>query len=117
MTITRNIPSKPIKLSRDKPLLEKDIEGNNRNYAKKLGVTFEKFTSPSKRSVPDDILTFKHGLVVFIEYKAPGKKPTPKQWIDHTRRRAMNCLVYVVDDFTVGRKLMDRLVKLDEGAS
>ena len=45
MTITRNIPSKPIKLSRDKPLLEKDIEGNNRNYAKKLGVTFEKFTS------------------------------------------------------------------------
>ena len=108
------IPSKPIALTRDKPMLEKDVEGNNRTYAKKKGVMFEKFTSPSKRSVPDDILTFPNGLIAFIEYKAPGKRATPKQWLDHQKRRAMGCLVYVVDDPDVGRRVIDTLLELDE---
>jgi len=108
------IPDKPIALTRDKPMLEKDVEGNNRTYAKKKGVMFEKFTSPAKRSVPDDILTFPNGLIAFIEYKAPGKRATPKQWLDHQKRRAMGCLVYVVDDPDVGRRVIDTLLELDE---
>lgn len=107
------IPSKPIALTRDKPMLETDVEGNNRTYAKKKGVMFEKFTSPSKRSVPDDILTFPNGLIAFIEYKAPGKRATPKQWLDHQKRRAMGCLVYVVDNPDVGRRVIEELLFID----
>ena len=109
----KNIPLKPIKLTKDKEVLEKDIEEDNRKYCKKLGVLFEKFTSPQRRSVPDRLLTFPNGLMVFIEYKAPGKRPTPKQWEDHCKRREMGVLVYVVDNAEVGRKLIDKLKDLD----
>lgn len=107
------LPTKPIKLSTDRLILEKDVEEDNRKYAKSLGVMFEKFTSPARRSVPDRMLTFTYGLIVFIEYKAPGKKATPKQWQDHCERRGHEVLVYVVDNADVGRALIERLVELD----
>jgi hypothetical protein len=109
-----NIPTKKIKLISEKPLSEADVEGDNRKFAKKKGVLFEKFTSPSKRSVPDDVLTFPNGLIAFVEYKAPGKFPTLKQWEDHKKRRDSNCLVYVVDDIHKGRAIIEFLIKLDE---
>ena len=110
---TPPLPTKPIKLSRGKTILEKDIEEDNRKYAKSLGVMFEKFTSPARRSVPDRMLTFRFGLIVFIEYKAPGKKVTYKQWQDHCERRDRGVLVYVVDDAAVGRGLIERLYIMD----
>ena len=103
------LPTKPIKLSREKSILEKDIEEDNRKYAKQLGVMFEKFTSPARRSVPDRMLTFENGLIAFIEYKAPGKTVTYKQWQDHCERRGREVLVYVVDNAAAGRHLIRRL--------
>ena len=92
-------------------MLEKDIEDRVGRYAKKFGIMFEKFTSPSKRSVPDRLLTFpgSPAQMVFIEFKAPGKKPTPKQAADHEKRRAIGALVYVVDDIEQGKRLIDAL--------
>ena len=90
-------------------MLEKDIEGNVCRYAKKLGITAEKFTSPAKRSVPDRLLTFKGGAVAYIEFKATGKKATPKQSLDHDKRRAQGSLVYVIDDIKIGKSLVDAL--------
>ena len=110
---TPPLPTKPIKLSRDKSISENYIEGDNRKYALKHGCLFDKFTSPSKRSVPDRMLTCPGGLIAFIEYKAPGKKPTPKQWEDHCERRRRGVLVYVVDDIEIGRRLIDELVEFD----
>ena len=46
---------------------------------KALGVLCYKFVSPSHRGVPDRVLIFPHGLVTFIELKAPGKSPTALQ--------------------------------------
>ena len=111
---TPPLPTKPIKLSRDKSISENYIEEDNRKYALKHGCLFDKFTSPSKRSVPDRMLTCPEGLIAFIEYKAPGKKPTPKQWQDHVERRGRGVLVYVVDDIALGRQLIDDLVALDK---
>jgi hypothetical protein len=37
------------------------------------------------------------GVVEFVELKAPGKKPTAKQELDHQRRRAVGCVVRVID--------------------
>lgn len=110
--IPKNIPNKPIPLSKQKEILEKDVEGDNRVYCNKLNVLFEKYQSVQKRSVPDRLLTFPNGLMVFIEYKRPGKRATVKQFIDHQQRRERGVLVYVIDTKESGRRLIDRLVVL-----
>ena len=108
-----NVPTKPIKLSKDKAIKESAIENNGYKYCATKGVMFEKFVTPNKRSVPDRILTFPNGLIAFIEYKAPGKRATDLQFKDHQRRREHGCLVYVVDDVFLSREIIDFLLDLD----
>ena len=99
---------KPIPIKKPpRKLLEKDIEGAVCDYARRKGVMAEKFTSPNKRSVPDRIFLFPGGKVVFIEFKAPGKKPTEMQKRDHDKRRALGFVVMVVDDVNMGKKIVD----------
>lgn len=78
-------------------MLEKDIERHFVNHVKKLGGRCEKFTSPARRSVPDRLVTLPEGRIIFVELKAPNKKPTPKQLKDHEERRALGCDVRVID--------------------
>ena len=78
-------------------MLEKDVEAYLVRRIKQLGGMAEKFTSPSKRSVPDRIVTLPNGKIIFVELKAPKKKPTPNQLLDHERRRALGCTVLVLD--------------------
>ena len=77
-------------------MLEKTIEAALVKRVKALGGMAEKFTSPSKRSVPDRLVTLPGGRVIFVELKAPGKKPTSKQELDHKRRRDLGCDVRVI---------------------
>lgn len=82
---------------------ERDIEAYLVAEVAKRGGVAEKFTSPSRRSVPDRLVQWPRGLlpanVVFIECKATGEKPTPAQARDHKRRRAMGFVVLVVDSY------------------
>lgn len=78
-------------------MLERDIEKALIARVKKLGGMCEKFTSPNRRSVPDRIVTLPTGIIIFVELKAPGKKPTEAQKRDHQRRRDLGCLVRVID--------------------
>lgn len=78
-------------------MLEKQIEQALLRRVKALGGTCEKFTSPGKRSVPDRIVTLMGGRIIFVECKAPGKKPTLAQQYDHERRRLLGCDVRVID--------------------
>jgi len=78
-------------------MLEQTIERYLVNRIKQLGGTCEKFLSPNRRSVPDRIVILPGGEVIFVEMKAPGKKPTPLQAKDHTLRRALGCAVLVLD--------------------
>ena len=78
-------------------VLEKTIEAALVQRVKSLGGMAEKFTSPAKRSVTDRIVTLPGGRIVFVECKAPGKKPTLAQQKDHERRRALGCEVLVID--------------------
>jgi hypothetical protein len=64
---------------------------------RKLGGVAEKFVSPSKRAVPDRICQFDYDLIVFVELKAKGLKPSPAQAEDHKRRRARGHTVMVLD--------------------
>lgn len=76
---------------------EKDIEGRAKERARRKGWYVRKFTSPSQRSVPDDIF-IKNGAVVFGEFKRPGKKPTMPQAEEHRKLRAAGVEVLVLDD-------------------
>lgn len=78
-------------------MLESVIEKALVARVKALGGMAEKFTSPAKRSVPDRLVTLPGGRIIFVELKAPGKKPTPKQTKDHATRRALGCDVRVID--------------------
>lgn len=78
-------------------MLEKDIESALCARVKSLGGLCEKFVSPGRRSVPDRIVTLPGGVIVFVEVKAPGKKPTDLQERDHARRKALGCRVVVID--------------------
>ncbi len=84
-------------------MLEEDVENALVRRVKKLGGTAEKFTSPGRRSVPDRLVTMPDGSIIFVELKAPGKRPTEKQARDHERRRKMGCDVRVIDSVEVAR--------------
>ncbi|WP_373089337.1 VRR-NUC domain-containing protein [Zhongshania sp.] len=78
-------------------MLERDIERALVKRVKTLGGMAEKFTSPGRRSVPDRLVTLPEGRVIFVELKAPGKKPTDNQLRDHQRRIELGCDVRVID--------------------
>lgn len=96
----------------DKDIKESDIENYLVRKVKRLGGTAEKFKTPGRRSAPDRLLCFICGRAVFVECKAPGKKPTEKQYADHGRRRALGFKVYVVDTKEKVDKLL-RILKRD----
>lgn len=75
---------------------ERDIEKALVRRVKELGGLCEKFTSPGRRSVPDRLVILPD-RIIFVELKAPGKKPTELQQRDHNRRKALGCDVRVID--------------------
>jgi len=58
---------------------EASREQSVRRWCKKVGIDCVKFGSSVDRGWPDRIYLFPDGTVAFIEWKAPGKKPTQQQ--------------------------------------
>lgn len=88
---------------------EKKIEDKVVAYAKTRGMLVYKFASPNRVSVPDRMFIIPGGRVFFIEFKAPGKKPTPKQAREHQLLRQQGSTVYLVDDVYYGKLVIDRM--------
>lgn len=85
-------------------ILEGDIErALVKRVEKELGGLCEKFTTPGRRSAPDRIITLPNGRIIFVELKAPGKKPSKPQERDHERRREYGCDVRVIDSLEDAR--------------
>lgn len=78
-------------------MLESKIEKELVKKVKSLGGKCEKFTSPNNRAVPDRLVTLPGNIIIFVELKAPGKKPTKLQEKDHRERRELGCDVRVID--------------------
>lgn len=78
-------------------MFEKHIESALVKRVNELGGICEKFTSPGRRAVPDRLVTLPGNIVIFVELKAPGKKPTKSQLGDHARRNALGCDVRIID--------------------
>ncbi len=75
---------------------ESTVESYLVKRCKELGIYERKFVSPQRRNVPDRILVY-NGVVVFVELKKPGEKPTPAQKREHIRLTEAGALVVVVD--------------------
>lgn len=76
--------------------LESTIEQAAVRKAKDLGILTRKFVSPGHVGVPDRL--FMHnGVVFFVEFKAPGKKPTPMQFRELQLIKGQGCLATWVD--------------------
>lgn len=68
-------------------LSEAQIEKSVCDYARERGCLVYKFSSPGRRGVPDRMFIAPGGTVFFIEFKAPGGKPSTLQ------RREINKLL------------------------
>ena len=76
---------------------EKDIESYLRDEVKVLGGKAYKFVSPGNAGVPDRLVCLPGGQVLFVELKAPGKKPTPLQNAEQAKLKKLGCHVYNLD--------------------
>lgn len=78
-------------------MLEKEIERYLKDQAKSHGGIALKFVSPGFSGVPDRILLFKKGKLVFIELKAPGGKARPLQLRRKKQLEKLGFIVYVIN--------------------
>jgi len=92
--------------------LEKVIEKKVCDHAKQLGCLVYKFTSPSRRSVPDRLFIMPGGKgVFFIEFKRKGCKPTAGQEIEIAKIRAQGTQVFVIDNVDEGKRHVISMVE------
>lgn len=91
-------------------MLEKHIEGKVCDHAKKCGCLVYKFTSPARRSVPDRMFITKDGVVFFIEFKAPGRKPTVSQSSEIERLSNQGVPVFIIDSIEEGYNVINSFV-------
>lgn len=71
-------------------MLEKEIEAHLVKRMKGIGGECYKWSSPGNRGVPDRICIFPNGVVVFVELKRPGKRPTKLQNLVGNRLLELN---------------------------
>jgi len=76
---------------------EKQIEQYLVKQVKKLGGRAYKFVSPGNSGVPDRLVCLPGGRIIFVELKAPGKKPTPLQLAKHRELHRLGFTVLVLD--------------------
>ena len=88
-------------------MLERDIEQALVKRVKGLGGLCEKFTSPNRRSVVDRVVTLPGNRIIWVECKAPGKKPTDAQLRDHEKRRLLGADVRVIDSIEAVNRFPD----------
>lgn len=76
---------------------ESAVEAYLRDEVKKIGGKAYKFVSPGNPGVPDRLVILPRGRTIFVEMKAPGKKPTPRQKLKQGELTRMGCTVYTAD--------------------
>ena len=78
-------------------MLEKSIERFFVRQVESVGGLALKWSSPGRNGVPDRIVLLPGGRIVFVELKAPGKKPTSLQIRMHEILIGLGADVHVID--------------------
>jgi hypothetical protein len=95
-------------------MLEKHIERKFCEKCIKISGRALKFVSPGMNGVPDRIALFPHGKIVFIEFKAPGRKLRPLQEKRKEELEALGFKVYVIDSVEGVEEAIDELTQLSK---
>lgn len=82
-------------------------------YAISKGCYVRKFSSPSHAGVPDRLFLTPAGIVFFIEFKAPGKKPTGLQLRELSEIEKRNGNATWVDNIDDGKAVVDQYLKIE----
>ena len=56
-----------------------EIERHLKKKCTEKGWSYQRFSGPKKKGVPDCVITAPGGTVLYVEVKASGEKPTPLQ--------------------------------------
>lgn len=89
---------------------EASIERALVQEVKAVGGWCLKLPAVFESGIPDRICLFPGGKVVFVELKAPGKKPRRLQEVMHTRLRDLGYRVEVIDQKNQIRALIKQLI-------
>jgi hypothetical protein len=87
-------------------VLERDIEGWAKPYARKDGWYVRKVAAPGRRSMPDDVFKKKRRRGFYCEFKATGCEATDLQKEEHRVMRAAGYVVYVCDSRELFAKIL-----------
>jgi hypothetical protein len=90
---------------------EREVERYLVKRVKELGGEVRKVQWIGRRGAPDRLVMLPHSgenppLTVFVELKAPGKKPELHQLREHDRMRAMGQCVKVIDSLAGVEELL-----------
>lgn len=76
---------------------EKEIEKKFVKAVKDRGGICPKLVSPGMDGMPDRMALLPGERIIFVEVKAPGKKPRPLQVLRHRQLTELGFEVYVLD--------------------
>jgi hypothetical protein len=93
-------------------MLEKEIEKIVCDYAKTKGYEVYKFSSPNRVGVPDRMFIGPGQQLFFIEFKAPGKRPTAVQNREAKKIALCGFKVWLIDNPDDGKALIDQRVEM-----
>lgn len=96
---------------------EKVFERTLSKYVDDIGGMAVKLLSQFLRGLPDRMFLLKGGIVVFVEFKSTGKKPTKMQEYIHKRMQALGFPVLVVDSvetYEKAKKIIDIMMNAKE---
>lgn len=79
-------------------LSEKQIEKKLVKAVKQRGGLAPKLISPGIDGMPDRMVLLPGECILFVEVKAPGRKPRPLQVLRHRQLTELGFEVYVLDD-------------------
>jgi hypothetical protein len=85
---------------------ESAIETHLRERVKKKGGLCVKIPAVHFVGIPDRLVLLPGAVMYFVELKAPGKKPTPKQQSVHEKIRSLGFTVYVIDNKEIIKELV-----------
>lgn len=93
-------------------MTESTLERRIGVFCKAHGLIYYKFSSPGRRGVPDRMILGPGQKVMFLEVKAPGKKPTKLQLHEMEKLRDNDFIAEWVDNLFDAMELIhDTMLK------
>jgi hypothetical protein len=94
---------------------EKLLEKKLREKVKKIGGWCVKLVAVHMSGIPDRLCLFPGGILVFVELKGTGKKPTKVQLAVHRKLTKLGFEVQVIDSSEKIKKLISKYESFNSG--